>query len=727
MNGLFEVLLEASVRSLLLAGLVYAMLWTIRVRRAAWRHAAWTAVLGSMLLMPLLPGLFPPVSVEVPIAAEPLTTYVVEPARVVTSSAPIPALPPPAAVFDWNRVWLGLYIGGALVLALRLFLGWLSARRLLRNSVPIASLRAYESSRISAPMTMGVFAPKVLLPLAWRDWPADVLETVLLHERAHVARRDTAVAVLARINTCVFWFHPLAWALERTLAATAEYACDAAALKVLGARERYAEVLVSMAWQRVPGVGFGGVGLLEKRVDRVLEFRFAEPVSRWRKAALILGCAAAVVASCSRTVTPLQDDPKWVESRKQMLIREANRRMTPGQVADLEAAVAKNPEDFDSRRKLLEFYAMNRPPALLAHILWLVANHPENELAGSWEIRFADPAWNEQVKPLWLRAVRRPSVSPAVLANAATYFLDADKVLAEELLLRGQKLDPGDEWSRRLGELYYRVIMGSNSPFRSGVIRSVSLAEAHGPQATAVRAKLATTRDAVLLRTTGMRLVMDRGVPRRVDFDSVALGRSYLDRSIELDPQSPRTRRFLAMLKAGEARLIKFSIPFRESYEAVAELPENERLAWLMQVASSSLLHGDADGKPEHRMLTRKCVQEILRLAPTKRNDPYYSKAVLSAHVISGLLAMEEGDRPRAVRHMQAATEVPPVDYLAQTAEFPCYRLAAWLLKDGERETVITFLERLAAMPQAHRESLLEAAAAIRKGIRPSWYPRPPL
>ena len=120
------------------------------------------------------------------------------------------------------------------------------------------------------------------MPLAWRDWPADVLGAVLLHERAHVARRDTAVAVLARINTCIFWFHQLAWALERTLASTAEYACDEAALKALGARERYAEVLVSMAWQRVPGTGFGGVGLLEKRVDRVLGFSFAEPVSRWR-------------------------------------------------------------------------------------------------------------------------------------------------------------------------------------------------------------------------------------------------------------------------------------------------------------------------------------------------------------------------------------------------------------------------------------------------------------
>jgi hypothetical protein len=76
---------------------------------------------------------------------------------------------------------------------------------------------------------------------------------------------------------------------------------------------------------------------------------------------------------------------------------------------------------------------------------------------------------------------------------------------------------------------------------------------------------------------------------------------------------------------------------------------------------------------------------------------------------------------------MSAAMEVPPVDYLAQTAEFVSYRLAAWLLKDGERETVIRFLEHLAAMPQAQRESLLEAVASIRKGIRPAWYPRPPL
>src|SRR5512140_2695582 len=56
-------------------------------------------------------------------------------------------------------------------------------------------------------------------------------------------RRDPLVEWLALLNRAVFWFHPLAWWLERKLSALAEDACDAAVLRGGHDAHAYSEYL----------------------------------------------------------------------------------------------------------------------------------------------------------------------------------------------------------------------------------------------------------------------------------------------------------------------------------------------------------------------------------------------------------------------------------------------------------------------------------------------------
>jgi hypothetical protein len=51
-------------------------------------------------------------------------------------------------------------------------------------------------------------------------------------------------------------------------------------------------------------------------------------------------------------------------------------------------------------------------------------------------------------------------------------------------------------------------------------------------------------------------------------------------------------------------------------------------------------------------------------------------------------------------------------------------KLTGYLLKYGERESVIEFLERIAPLSSRQKIYLLDAADKIRKGFRPLWYPR---
>jgi uncharacterized protein (TIGR03435 family) len=105
----------------------------------------------------------------------------------------------------------------------------------------------YESALIAVPLTVGWLRPKILLPPDWREWTPEKLDAVLTHEAAHARRHDGLISALAAVNRCIFWFHPLAWMVERKLALLAEQACDESCIAALGDRERYAHLLLEMA------------------------------------------------------------------------------------------------------------------------------------------------------------------------------------------------------------------------------------------------------------------------------------------------------------------------------------------------------------------------------------------------------------------------------------------------------------------------------------------------
>src|SRR5690606_2705322 len=150
------------------------------------------------------------------------------------------------------------------------------------------------------PLTVGLLQPKVLLPEGWDRWPRGRLAAVLDHERAHVARRDPLVQWLALANRALFWFHPLAWWLERRLAALAEEASDAAVLARGHRPLDYAEhllVFARMAGRPRPqpaGIPMPG-NMLPTRIANILEGRVERPSPRPALiGAVVLATLAAV-------------------------------------------------------------------------------------------------------------------------------------------------------------------------------------------------------------------------------------------------------------------------------------------------------------------------------------------------------------------------------------------------------------------------------------------------
>jgi hypothetical protein len=125
---------------------------------------------------------------------------------------------------------------------------------------------------------------------------ADELDRVVIHEWAHVQRRDDLVNIVQVFVRIVAGWHPAAWWIERRLHLEREIACDEMTIDVTGSAKLYATCLVKLADLKAgertalaaPAVLASG---LRARVRRIVYRRtFIAPI--WSR-----GLATAIVSA----------------------------------------------------------------------------------------------------------------------------------------------------------------------------------------------------------------------------------------------------------------------------------------------------------------------------------------------------------------------------------------------------------------------------------------------
>ncbi|HYT68156.1 MAG TPA: M56 family metallopeptidase [Vicinamibacterales bacterium] len=271
---------------LAVTGLVAA---SLRRASASARHFVWTLGLASALIAPALTIALPRwelpiVHVSAPVARSAdaslpsISNPTTSESEAVRNAPPLgratrdmtaPATPSTAQSDvrrpAWPTLALFAWILGAAAILARMLIGlaavqwmsrrtpevsdapWLAAARAHADALGLRNVRFLRGAAGTMPMAWGIFRASVLVPADADTWPAHRVRVVLLHELAHVKRRDCLTHLVAQIACAAYWFNPLAWVAARRLRSERERACDDLVLAAGTRGSDYADQLLDIA------------------------------------------------------------------------------------------------------------------------------------------------------------------------------------------------------------------------------------------------------------------------------------------------------------------------------------------------------------------------------------------------------------------------------------------------------------------------------------------------
>jgi beta-lactamase regulating signal transducer with metallopeptidase domain/Tol biopolymer transport system component len=165
------------------------------------------------------------------------------------------------------------------------------------------------------PVVWGLLRCRLLLPQAARLWSSEQLQSVLLHELAHVRRRDTVAQLLTQFACALHWYNPLVWFAAWRLGAERERACDDLVLASGVRPSAYAGHLLEVVsglsparWTQSCGLAMARKSSLEGRLVAVL----SEDLNRRGVSVALAAIALAVAIGIAVPVAMLRAaDEKW--------------------------------------------------------------------------------------------------------------------------------------------------------------------------------------------------------------------------------------------------------------------------------------------------------------------------------------------------------------------------------------------------------------------------------
>ncbi|OGG46767.1 MAG: hypothetical protein A3F84_12445 [Candidatus Handelsmanbacteria bacterium RIFCSPLOWO2_12_FULL_64_10] len=518
---LTALLIGSAVKGTILLTLVALTVWLPARLRPAWQGLLWSSALVALLLLPvasaLLPALQVPILPPEPVSPEPLTpppppadapataseTPPVEAlphARVPAPRSPVASLPglppepetaaPVTAHLTWPVAASALYLAGLLFSLLRIGVGaWRTGR--LRKSVPafagpaqMARLNHWRdrlgvktpvdlgiSDRVSVPTVVGIWHPLIVVPAGLTANSApQILDSVLVHELAHVRRRDALYNLLSLLAAALYWYHPLVHLARHKLSEAREYACDDWSVSILDDADAYASTLLEVTARLdrrlavAMGMDMARTARILDRIDRIATLgnrarpriaRFAASIAILTVlgAAAVLGSVQPVRPSSAKEKTATFDknnptpDVRLLRFSSRLggtfrgIIpdRPAGRQGLPGIPVDLTGSPPLYVSSFYEFRRGMTFYTKMPSRKAIAHDTTVATDRPSMSSIPKIDslLKTESPA------------PRKSTVRPPQLPNQFHLGFENMKVVkdSEQVLLNGRLLRRDEDYS----------------------------------------------------------------------------------------------------------------------------------------------------------------------------------------------------------------------------------------------------------------------------------------
>jgi tetratricopeptide (TPR) repeat protein len=175
--------------------------------------------------------------------------------------------------------------------------------------------------------------------------------------------------------------------------------------------------------------------------------------------------AARIFLLLSLTIIPLHKETAMAAKRSDDdSLAMQGAELSADAIRQLEESLKQTPDALSIRIKLLGYYTFKQfesatdRAARQQQVLWVIQHHPEATVAGlpySELDPILDGHFYQDGVTVWKEHVANHPADPAILRNAASYFLLHDSPIAEELLKKGAALEPNNpDWPKTLGHLY---------------------------------------------------------------------------------------------------------------------------------------------------------------------------------------------------------------------------------------------------------------------------------
>lgn len=225
--------------------------------------------------------------------------------------------------------WIvSIWMAGVAILSLRMAGGFLVLRKYRRKSrsaegetvtrfrnlctkigIKTKKICLLISQHIESPVMIGWLKPVIIVPASTlAGLSSHELDMILIHELAHVMRRDWLVNILQNIVETILFYHPAVWWVSHRIRAEREYCCDDMAAEFGGGTLPYAKALARLEELRsTPALSIGAAGnSLFTRISRLFgkhqEFSFSSKLAILLPAIVVLIVSCAVLGNNSKDI-----------------------------------------------------------------------------------------------------------------------------------------------------------------------------------------------------------------------------------------------------------------------------------------------------------------------------------------------------------------------------------------------------------------------------------------